>query len=386
MRLTGAAPLPKDICLGRKFHLPRDCPHESCEFPCDCGDGNIGIFSFDDELSIPFAQAQLSLPGDVLDDREQVFLTFLDNAGDFRRISVGPCAFDERSSRMAVSRLGDSAEAPLAAAGVLAWNETQVSHELPGIVEAGEIAHFGDDGDGDGELDTTECLKSFDDRVETPGCGELLQFGLEMSETFGMLRDGSDVFLENDLLSRRRADDFGEPAKMCLVPVRFSDITDVEAKEKGLEPELGGFQIGDCVLSSPAEVPDCFVFEPGDIDWVQIAGPHETGELNGIAGIGLDPIPRSSRNQGWSDHVTQVVLSGEEPIEAVPAWAGFIGKDKRRRFGMKSADKLVDVALAGADVAKKDHLGGPVVGRIGDGYKFFMDIHTDEKRGILFHG
>jgi hypothetical protein len=173
---------------------------------------------------------------------------------------------------------------------------------------------------------------------------------------------------------------------VCLVPIRLADIADVKTKEKGFEPGLGGLQITDCILSCPAEIPDCLVFEPGDIDGVQVARAHETGKLNGIAGIGLNPVPRSSRDQGRSDHVTQIVLFGEVSIETVPAGTGFIGKNERWRFGLQCTDKLVDVALAGADIPEIYHLGYPIVGCIGDGNKFFMDIQTDEKCSILFHG
>jgi hypothetical protein len=50
---------------------------------------------------------------------------------------------------------------------------------LPRIREAGQVAEFGDDRDGDEELDAAQRLQGLDDGIQAPGGRPLEQFGLE---------------------------------------------------------------------------------------------------------------------------------------------------------------------------------------------------------------
>jgi len=367
------------------LYFMSDGPHEGGEFSSDCGDNEIRVLPFGDESLVPFTQAQLCLPGDVLDGRREGFKAKLNGTGDFRRVTVGPCAFDEYPARMTVARLGDTAEASFAAAGVLAGDESEVGHQLPGIVEAGEISYFRDDGDGYGEPDAAKRLEGLHDGREPPGRGTFMELGLEMGHAFRVLGDSVNIFLEDDLLGRCRADDRCEPSQVCLAPVRRAAVADVEAQEQGFETRLGSLQITHCILSCATKIPYRLVFEPGYINGGQIARAHEAGQLNGIASVGLDTVSRFAGDQRRSDHVTLIAFLGEVPIETVPAGTSFIDEDELLRLGLQPADELVDIPLAGTDATDKYHLGTAIVGRIGDRDKILMTDQTDEKRAILLH-
>src|SRR6185312_17458643 len=63
-----------------------------------------------------------------------------------RRVAVMPRGLDEDAPRVAVAGLGDAAAPLLAAAGALAGDQTQVGHQLAGVLEALEVADLGDQG------------------------------------------------------------------------------------------------------------------------------------------------------------------------------------------------------------------------------------------------
>ena len=50
-------------------------------------------------------------------------------------------------------------------AGVFRGDQPQEFHQLPGVIEACEVPEFSHGGDGHGELDATQGLERFDDRI-----------------------------------------------------------------------------------------------------------------------------------------------------------------------------------------------------------------------------
>ena len=52
-------------------------------------------------------------------------------------------------------------------------------------------------------------LPGLDHRIETPRFDVLVQFLFETLEAFVMFAHGSDIFLQDELLNGRGADDFG---------------------------------------------------------------------------------------------------------------------------------------------------------------------------------
>jgi len=77
---------------------------------------------------------------------------------------------------------------------------------------------------------------------------------------------------------------------------------------------------------------------------------------------------------------------GEIAIEPIPAWASFIDKDEMRTFVLQLTEEVIDITLAGTNVAKGDDLGVVVLGDIGNGNGLFVDIQTDVECARLVHG
>lgn len=189
------------MTLGGRLKLSSDSPHEGDKLASDGGDDDVVVLASGREMSVPLAKSHLSFPGDVLDRCGEVLLSLLDQERDTSRETVGPGGFDESSACVGVAGLGDASKAPMIAAGVLARVEAEEGEELAGIVEARDIAEFGGQGDGDGELDATESLEGFDEMSVFPGGGSIAEFGFDTLEALGAFGDSADIFLEDDLLS-----------------------------------------------------------------------------------------------------------------------------------------------------------------------------------------
>ena len=101
--------------------------------------------------------------------------------------------------------------------------------------------------------------------MQAPRGDLLAEFLVQTPEALGVLRDGTDVFLKDDLLGRGGTDDFREPPEVGRAPIGPARIADILAEQEGFESELGIFEIADRIFARPREIPDCFIVHFGDI-------------------------------------------------------------------------------------------------------------------------
>ena len=249
------------------------------------------------EVSETLAQAHLGFPANILDGLWSCFQPQLEMAADLGRITISPGPLDECSAGERITGFGDGPLAAAFATGVFTGSKSQRAHELSGVLEPGQVAEFGDEGNGDGELDATHGLEGLDDGGETPALDLLSEFSLKALESFVMFSHGPDILLEDDLLGGRRTDHFRQPAQMGRPPRGAALIPDILAQEEGLQPVLGGLAIPDRILTRAGEVADRLVLDRWDIDRGQITGTHQPGELGGVTAIGLDAVARFLRDQ-----------------------------------------------------------------------------------------
>src|SRR5437867_5846697 len=127
-------------------------PHEGCEFARDGGGNGVRVLAARAQLAISPTEADLRPPGDVANRCREMLLARLDLLGDLGAVTIGLRGFDQNAARMAVARLRDAAEPAPVAARVLTRREPEIAHELARIIEAGEVAEFGDRGIRDREL------------------------------------------------------------------------------------------------------------------------------------------------------------------------------------------------------------------------------------------
>jgi hypothetical protein len=99
----------------------------------------------------------------------------------------------------------------------------------------------------------------------------LLLEGLgETLEACGGFGNRSDVFLKNDGLCWRGADDFREPTQVGRVPMGSACVTDSLPQHAGFASQLGSLESAAGVFTSPGEISEGFICHFGAIDHGEI--------------------------------------------------------------------------------------------------------------------
>ena len=136
----------------------------------------------------------------------------------------------------------------------------------------------------------------------------------QTSEALGVLRDGPDVFLKNDLLCWGGTDDFRQPPQVSRAPIGPARIADILAEHEGFETKRGVFEIADHIFARPCEIPDGFIVYFGDIDRGEIARAGQAGQLEGITAVRFDPLPRLRGHQRRGHHPAVVAFFLERAL------------------------------------------------------------------------
>jgi hypothetical protein len=213
-----------------------------------------------------------------------------------------------------------------------------------------------------------------------------VEFLFQALEALAVFGDRADVFLEDHWLSGGGTDDDREPSEVGRPPGGPAFIADILAQQEGLQVVLGGLEISNRILAGAGQVADSLVLDLGDIDWREIPGAHQPGELHRVASVRLDAVTWFLRDKRWGDHPADEVLLGEIAVELIPTRTGFIDKEKMRGLRLEFADQGIDVALPGADGAQEDHLSAPLFRDIGNSDGLFVYIQTDVNRVSVSHG
>jgi hypothetical protein len=156
--------------------------------------------------------------------------------------------------------------------------------------------------------------------------------------------------------------------------------------QKRLAPERGGLESPDGGGTRPAQIADGFVFDMGNRDGREGPRAHEPRPGAGVTPVGCDPVARLFRKPGRGDAPARRALCTHGARAPIPARAGFGDTDQRFALGLQLPDELVEVALARADGAQKDHFGPVILGHVGDRHRRFVDIHSDRQGGRMGQG
>src|SRR5215471_1504557 len=128
-----------------RFHAHRDGPEEAQQFPADGRHNLRFVLATGTELLVAGVQTPLRLPTDLLNLRVQQPQPFLQPAADPRFVLVGPGGFHNQAAYVGVSGLGNATARHATAAGMLAWDQAAVAHQLAGSSKTAERTDLGDD-------------------------------------------------------------------------------------------------------------------------------------------------------------------------------------------------------------------------------------------------
>ena len=176
------------------------------------------------------------------------------------------------------------------------------------MLEAGQVPNFRHHGDGHRALHPTQGREGVDHGMQAPRGDLLAAFLVQTPEARGVLRDGPDLFLKDDLLRRGGADDFREPPEVGRTPVGPARIADILAEQEGLETERGILKVADRIFARPGEIPDRFIVHFGDRHGGQVSRAGQAGQLHGVTAVRFDPIPSLCGNQRWCHDPAVVVF------------------------------------------------------------------------------
>lgn len=77
---------------------------------------------------------------------------------------IRPRALDQHVSNAAVAGLGDAASSDRRTGRPFFRHETEVPHELAGVLKTLHVSDFGGERHGDDQIDTSQSLKSLNNR------------------------------------------------------------------------------------------------------------------------------------------------------------------------------------------------------------------------------
>ncbi len=372
--------------LGGDGDLCGHGPHTGDPFPGDGHHDLSGVFPPGAQASIPCAEPYLCLPANIGHGFGEFLQAQWQGATDVRGRAVRPGPFAECLASLGVSWLGDRARPAPLTAGVVRRRQAQVTHELSGVVQAGQLPAFRDDGDGDGQLHAPQGVQGLDHRGQAPGMPLFVELLCETLQTFGVRVPRPDLFLEDALLGRGGTDDRGEPAPGGRTPGGRTRLADILLPPKRVEPARGSLEILDGICTSPAPSANGFVFDLGNRDGREVTRAHQAGPLAGITTIGFDPVACLLRNQRGGHAPADGPVFRAIAIEPRPTRAGFVDKDQVLGLGLQLAHEWIHVAWPRPHGAQEDALGGGGLGDLGDGDRVFVDLHADVAHARLVHG
>jgi hypothetical protein len=144
-------------------------------------------------------------------------------------------------------------------------------------------------------------VEGVDYRTQAPGGHLFLEFLLKTLEALMVFVDDSDVFLEDDVLSRSGPDYLTEPPQVGWFPVCPSRIAHVVPQEKGFEAVFGGLESSDDIRAGPTPVANGLVLHGRDRARGEIPRTHQPGQLDSGAPVGFAPVARLFGNQRGGD-------------------------------------------------------------------------------------
>jgi hypothetical protein len=205
-------------------------------------------------------------------------------------------------------------------------------------------------------------------------------------KTFGVFVDSSEVFLEHHVLCRGGTEHLTAPPEVSRAPGGPARRADIVPQQASFAPQLRGLEIADGICTRPAQVTHRFLLHLGHRDRGEVPRAHQAGQFDSIPAVGFAPISGLFGDQRGRDDPANMAFVCPRAREPIPARAGFIDTDAMRTCGRQLTDELIDITLAGTNVAQGDNLGVVCFGDIGTGERLFVDIQTDGEWARLVHG
>src|SRR5215467_5068333 len=375
----GGVGLRSDSLLLR-FDFDADGPDKTQQLSTHRGDNLRFVFAARKKLSIAQMQSVLRLPGDFLDFGAKPSLTFEQVAAQPGAELIGPSGFDNHSSKMGVSGLGNAALAPSGAAGVFAGDQAAVGHQLPGRAKARNLPKLGDNGDGSDFCHTAKGLQSSDDRAHMrrrQAC-HFLNGAVQTLQAHGDMLDLVNIIGKRNFLSRLFEVDFGlDPLQVWFRPrgLQMCRTLPATAQQKLAQAMPSTQLVSLGCLAGAHQVAKSFVSRIGNPYRCQVSGPIAAGQFQGVTPIGFHAFARFDGYEGWSNHFAVHTQRGQLPIQHISCGSGFVASSQLLDR-TKLVNQLPNRLRAVGNNPEGANFTAGFCNR--DGNRFRMDIQTNE--------
>src|SRR5213080_3235828 len=159
-------------------------------------------------------------------------------------------------------------------------------------------------------------------------------------------------------------------------PMDAPPVANVLAQQERLQPHLAPLEVAHRILTRPAQVPNRFVVNRGNVDRAQIPAAQQAGQRDGVPAISLHSIARLSWDERRRHDAATEPSPGQVSIQPIPARPRLVGEHERGALRFKLSDQLVDVALPRADRPQRYHLRPAILRRVRDGDGVLVNIET----------
>ncbi len=216
------------------------------------------------------------------------------------REPVGPRRLHQNPANMAVADVRDCTLPTPGSRVMLARNQAKEAHQLPRVVETGDVLEFGQHIDAGDHADTPRTDQRVQNRVQT--------------------------FLEHHLLNRGLETLPLKPAEVCLWPPASSGIHPLVANKERPQA-LAGLQLDHIhVFAGTAQGTHRLLLFARNPHWAQIPRSTQTRQLHRITAVRLHTLPGGTRDPVRSHKHAVVTGLNDLPINPVPARTRLIAK------------------------------------------------------------
>ena len=234
-----------------------------------------------------------------------------------RRVAGMPARFDQDPPDVGVAGLGDAPPLRPVPGGVLARDQAEIGHELPGMREALKVPELGEQGHRREGVDPAEAAEPAHPFAVGRGLGQGRNLSGQVRDPGQELFDRAAIFRHGALQRREGEVLTAEPGPVALGPVPALAIDPAVAGQELAEAVPPAQEILLDIFPAPEQIPGRLPRLIRHGDRRELPGPEEADQLDGIPPIGLDPVARLPRRQGRGHDLAGDAEGRELAIEVV---------------------------------------------------------------------
>ena len=191
--------------------LAGDGPDKAGEFAGHGGDGHLGLLpAHTRQMGVAVMQSPLGFPGNVGDGFGQTFLPLFQVRTQARRYPILPRRFHQGAAGRSVAHLGDAALLAIITRGVFAGHQSEITHQLAGMLKAVEVTQFGHQRGGMEQGHAPQTHQRPHRRCPTPAWHRAFNLPVIALQSRGRFANHVEHLLEDDLLRGKGHLDFGQ--------------------------------------------------------------------------------------------------------------------------------------------------------------------------------